>query len=201
MSCGITTFSSVQRADRRFELLARDRWWLGAPVLEIGFARARASLPAAAPGRNAGVRAQRSGGSRRSAAAAVPRLPLGSRAGSLRLVEEGRVHVDSRADRLKGARLSPTWERTARSFRVRARPNSVVSRGFWHHLLARVRAGRKVAYRLAHSPTSLIAAVFPNQKKLSAGASPVDCSFAKHTRSPCSCSTRCWLAWLPGLPR
>ena len=130
VSCGITTFSSVQRADRRFELLARDRWWLGAPVLEIGFARARASLPAAAPGRNAGVRAQRSGGSRRSAAAAVPRLPLGSRAGSLRLVEEGRVHVDSRADRLKGARLSPTWERTARSFRV-PRTSQVPIRFAW----------------------------------------------------------------------
>ena len=76
------------------------------------------------------VRAQRSGGSRRSAAAAIPRLPLGSRAGSLRLVEEGRVHVDSRADWLKGARLSP-WVRTARSFRVaRTCPIRFV-RGFW----------------------------------------------------------------------
>ena len=163
MSCGITTFSSVQRADRRFELLARDRWWLGAPVLEIGFARARASLPAAAPGRNAGVRAQRSGGSRRSAAAAIPRLPLGSRAGSLRLVEEGRVHVDTRADWLKGARLSPTWERTARSFRV-PRTSQVPIRFAW--VLVPFGAGaasgqeRLPAHRLAHSPISQIAGSF-----------------------------------------
>ena len=173
MSCGITTFSSVQRADRRFELLARDRWWLGAPVLEIGFARARASLPAAAPGRNAGVRAQRSGGSRRSAAAAIPRLPLGSRAGSLRLVEEGRVHVDSRADWLKGARLSPTWVRTARSFRVRAGPIRFATwcqtTLFWRRVQ---RAGRKVAHRLAHSPTSLLPGFFIETS--SACASPVE---------------------------
>ena len=185
VSCGITTFSLVQRADRRFELLARDRWWLGAPVLEIGFARARASLPAAAPGRNAGVRAQRSGGSRRSAAAAIPRLPLGSRAGSLRLVEEGRVHVDSRADWLKGARLSPTWVRTAPSFRVPRRPKSqFVSRGFWQYLLARVRrAGRKTSSTQACTqPYFANCRVFPDLTS-SAGASPVELLLHGSTRA------------------